>query len=96
MSPNEPAIRLLRERYSESFALTKGKDNTIHLFLIKVGLWSLVYTFSKRDVEKLDLPSVLSYLEETISSASLFLLTLDNCVSKAKERIKSKVDEYHL
>lgn len=96
MSPNEPGIRLLRERYSESFALTKGKDNQIHLFLIRVGLWSLVYTFTPRDLfsDTIGIPSVLSFLEETFSSDSPFVLKLDSAVSNARERIKKKVEEY--
>ncbi len=96
MSSKEPAIKLLKERYSESFALTKGKENQVHLFLIKVGLWSLVYTFTPRDVssETIDIPSVLSFLENSIITSSEFVSKLDSAVAKSSERIRQKVNMY--
>jgi hypothetical protein len=51
MSLKEPALRMLRERYAESFAVTSGKDNQIHLFLVKLSLWGLVRTFVPRDID---------------------------------------------
>lgn len=97
LSPKEPAIKLLKERYSESFALTNGKENQVHLFLIKVGLWSLVYTFTPRDVssEKIDIPTVLLFLENSIVAGSSFVSKLDSAVSKACERIRQKIEMYN-
>lgn len=96
MSPKEPAIKLLRQRYSESFALTSGKERQVHLFMIKVGLWSLVYTFTPRDVssDSIDIGAVLSLIEKSITSESQFVLKLDNSVERARDRIKNKVDAF--
>lgn len=96
MSPSEPAIKLLRERYSETFALTEGKENQVHLFLIKVGLWSLVWTFTPKDTDsdQMKLQDALAFIETSIITKSPFLAMLDETIVRARERIENKVNEY--
>lgn len=96
MSPNEPAISLLRERYSESFALTKSKENQVHLFLIRVGLWSLVWTFTPRDVDckQIQLSDALALIEVSLKTGSHLITKLDKAVEKARGRIENKVNEF--
>ncbi|MHB1868461.1 MAG: hypothetical protein ACYCPP_05890 [Nitrososphaerales archaeon] len=98
MSSKEPALNLLRERYSETFALTKGNEKQVHLFLVKVGMWSLVWTFTPRDVnreEEIGLDEVLQRIESTLKGGSPeFLARLDASVQKAKDRIKNKAEQF--
>ena len=84
LSLNEPALRLLHERYSESFAITRNKENQVHLFLIKVGLWSLVWTFTSKDFgsDKIEVSNVLDRIESTMKNEDPeFLAKLDPSVS---------------
>jgi hypothetical protein len=94
MSLKEPAIRLLRERYGETFALTKGTGERIHLFMIKIGLWSLVYTFTPRDLRLEGIEGALYLLEKSLISESVLRRKLDESVRKAKERIKDKAQKF--
>ena len=101
MSEKEPAIRMLRQRYSESFALTQGSmQGQVHLFLIKLGMWALVWTFTGRDTgsvsetEKFGIEDALQIIESTFKGESDSLQKkLDKAVSQALERIQSKLDE---
>jgi hypothetical protein len=96
LSLNEPALRLLHERYSESFAITH-KENQVHLFLIKVRLWSLVWTFTPRDFasEKIKVSDVLDWIESGMKNENPeFLAKIDAAVVWAKERIKRKIYEF--
>jgi hypothetical protein len=100
MSLKEPALRLLRERYSETFAITVNREKKqVHLFLIKFGLWSLVRTFVPKDLvsEEIEISGVLGLLENALNesdSGKSLLVSLDNSVKAAKERILSKAQEY--
>jgi hypothetical protein len=103
MSTKEPAIRMLKERYSESFALTQGHRNAqVHLFLIKLGMWALVWTFTPRDLEKrLDekeknfgIAETLPIIEAAISGKDPAMQEkLDKAISRSLERIESKLSE---
>lgn len=99
MSPKEPAIRLLRERYSESFAVVPGTGQRIHLFLVKVGLWALVRTFVPKDMgragETITLEDSLVLIENTLTEKNPELLeSLDASVAKAKSRIANKTEQF--
>jgi len=100
MSLKEPALRLLRERYSETFAITMSREKKqIHLFLIKFGLWSLVRTFVPKDVEadEIEISAVLDLLENALNESNSersLLVSLDSSVKAARERILSKAKEY--
>lgn len=97
MSNKEPAIRGLRQRYSESFAITKGNGQRIHLFLIKFGMWSLVWTFVPRDFAQFNeiatVEQALKLIEDAVGGGnSLFLSKLDRAVTNAKNRIEKKAE----
>ena len=99
MSLKEPALRLLREKYSESFAVTSGKENQIHLFLIKHSLWALVRTFVPKDLDDtaktIRIDDALSLIENALNGSNPKLLeSLDASVSKARCRIASKAEEF--
>lgn len=103
MSSKEPAIRLLKERYSESFAFTFGtREKQVHLFLIKLGLWSLVLTFTPRDLEyidakteKIEIDDALRIIEDSLSGRNPAMTErLDASVKKSLERIKKRLDEF--
>ncbi len=99
MSSKEPALNLLREKYSDTFALTRNNDRQVHLFMIKVGLWSLVWTFTPRDFgsDTVEIGQVLDRIEKTLKNGdSEFLAKLDAAVAKANERIKNKVDAFSM
>lgn len=100
MSSKEPSIRLLRERYSESFAVTlDAEKGQAYLFLVKLGLWSLVYTFTKKEIpsESFGLSQVLQIIEDAMSGKNIAMRSrLDESVKKALDRIKEKVDEFSL
>ncbi len=101
MSEKEPAIRMLRQRYSVSFALAQGsRQGQVHLFLIELGMWALVWTFTRRDTgsvpetEKFGMEEALQILESTFKGENDSLQKkLDKAVSQALERIQSKLDE---
>ncbi|MGI0090970.1 MAG: hypothetical protein ACREBS_04610 [Nitrososphaerales archaeon] len=96
MSMKEPSLRLLRERYVESFAITTGSENRVHLFLVKIGLWSLVWTFTtKHSPVPTSLDSVLKAIEDALSGRDPELLEkLDKSVSDARTRIRNKAQEF--
>lgn len=99
MSLKEPALRMLRERYSESFAVTLGKENRIHLFLIKLSLWALVRTFVPKDIDQsaksIRIGDALSLIENALNGSNPELLeSLDTSVSKARSRIAAKAEEF--
>lgn len=99
MSLKEPALRMLRERYSESFAITKGAERRVHLFMVKVGLWSLIWTFTPRDLDsvskKLEIDEVLDFLEISLRHGNTdFAKRLDSSVAKARERIERKAGKF--
>ncbi|MDG6906158.1 MAG: hypothetical protein JRN20_10280 [Nitrososphaerota archaeon] len=97
MSLSEPAFELLHERYHETFAITHNRQDQVHLFLIKVGLWSLVWTFTPRDFgsDKIEISDVLERLEVIMKSDNReFLSKLDAAVSGASERIKKKINRF--
>jgi hypothetical protein len=101
LSPKEPAIRKLKERYSDSFAVVPGlRKGQVHLFLIKYGLWALVETLTPRDFGQqsgsTDIAKALRWLEKTLNSFDGSRLDrLDQFVRKAKERIQNRADEFH-
>jgi hypothetical protein len=101
MSQKEPAIRLLRERYSESFAIVPGTENRIHLFLVKVGLWALVRTFVPKDLasstDTISLEDLLGLIENALLGIDpLLLASLDASVEKAKSRIANKTKQFRV
>ena len=96
MSPKEPAICLLKQNYSESFAFTKG-ESRVHLFMIKVGLWALVWTFTKKDfgLNEVSMKNALTIVEDSLSGRnSSFKEMLDKAVLKAQLRLKQKADRF--
>jgi hypothetical protein len=104
MSTKEPAIRLLKERYSESFAFTVGaRQNQVHLFMIKLGLWSLVMTFTPRHLSdaaapggKIEIEDVMLLVEKALSGDNSALADkLDSAVKGAEARIASKLREFN-
>jgi hypothetical protein len=99
MSLKVPALRLLRARYSETFAISRGTQSRVHLFLVKVGLWSLVWTFSSRDVQtvekRMETEDVLRLIEKSLSGENaMFLEKLDASVARATKRIEDRVKTY--
>jgi hypothetical protein len=104
MSEKEPAIRLLKERYHESFAITRGaREGQVHLFLIKLGMWALVWTFTMKDANrssreqksgKFGIQDALKIIESAVNGKNVdFLQKLDLAISKALERIRSRIEE---
>jgi hypothetical protein len=105
MSTKEPAIRMMKERYAESFAITRGsRQGQVHLFLIKHGMWALVWTFTSNDVnpgesislgkEKFEVQDALRIIESAMRGERLNIQQkLDLAVSSAQERIRSKLDD---
>ena len=91
-------MRLLKERYSESFAVTQRNEKQIHLFLVKIGMWSLVWTFTPRDLNKEDeigIDDVLHHMEHTLTGQNPeFLAKLDASVQKAKDRIMVRAQKF--
>jgi hypothetical protein len=102
MSLKEPAIRLLRETYSESFALTQTKKKgQTHLFLIRFGLWALCYTFTRKNYRgestSFGIPETLETIESALSGRDPELRAkLDSAIEGAKERIQSTASKYRL
>ena len=99
ISLKEPAIRMLRERYSESFAIIKGAERQVHLFMVKVGLWSLVWTFTPRYLnlvsKTMEISDVLEFLEISLRGGTTdFTKKLDTSVARARERIERSADKY--
>ena len=97
MSLKEPAIRLLKERYSESFAFTKGTDKRIHVFLIRIGLWALVYTFTPKDISRsnLDMADALTLVEDSLVGRNdLFKERLDTAIRNATSRLQQMTDTF--
>jgi hypothetical protein len=100
MSLKEPAVKMLRQRYSESFAFTEGsRQGQVHLFLIKFGMWALVWTFSPKDRgsrsdSKFLIGDALQIVESIMKGENISLQErLDKAVSQAQQRIQSKFDE---
>ena len=101
MSPSEPAINLLKERYKESFAFVNGTEHRVHLFLIKVGLWSLVWTFVFKEIPQEDRYVMLrASLDQTYAALMgkepTFLEDLDDAVKNAVERTGKMLERHHL
>jgi hypothetical protein len=99
MSTKEPALKLLRDLYGETFAITKGSATRVHLFLVKFGLWSLVWTFTPRDLEieshSLEIDQVLTHVEKSLNGANpVFKVNIDKAVQKSKMRIEMRRKEY--
>ena len=99
MSLKEPALRLLRERYLETFAITSSREKRIHLFLIRYGLWSLVRTFVPKDFgsQEIEIGDVLALLENALNgseSGKPLLFSLDKSVEAARRRIAVKAKEF--
>jgi hypothetical protein len=100
LSLKEPALRLLHERYSETFAITQNREKKqIHLFLIKHSLWALVRTFVPKDISSdgITVPDVLDLIESALKGSAesgLLLSSLDASVEKARSRLESKAREF--
>ena len=101
MSPSEPAFKLLKSRYSETFALTLGDSGRVHLFIIKVGMWALAWTFAFGEIpeakrsEKID--AALKRIEDALSGSDAPLLEkLDSAVMAARERIRKRAERIGL
>ena len=71
MSLKEPALRLLTEKYSERFAVTRGDGERVHLFIIKFSLWGLVRTFVPKDlgpeVKTISISDSLTFMESALN-----------------------------
>ena len=102
LSLKEPALRILRDRYSETFAITMSREKKqVHLFIIKFSLWALVRTFVPKDVssDEISVSDVLTLLENALkgSESGQFLLSsLDSSVERARARLDAKASEYHV
>ena len=103
MSTKEPAIRLLNEKYSESFAVTSGaRKNQVHLFLIKLGMWALVWTFTSSDLpvdstHGIPTSQVLQLIESALTGKDPKMKEkLDRAVSLALLRVKKMAEELKL
>ena len=99
MSPSEPAIALLRERYKESFAFVNGTEHRVHLFVIKVGLWSLAWTFVFNEIEETKKYAMLkAALDKTTDALSgkdpVFLKDLDTSIGNALERTRRMLEKH--
>jgi len=99
MSIKEPALRLLSERYSERFAITRGEGERVHLFLIKFSLWGLVRTLVPKDVspeaKTITIADALGLVESALTGKNEKMLeSLEVAVPKAKSRILTKADEF--
>jgi hypothetical protein len=99
MSPSEPAISLLKRRYNETFAFTKGTEKRVHLFMIKSGLWSLVWTFPLKKLESEDIGTlIVAALAKTESALkgedAELLANLDAAVLAAESRTDNLVERY--
>jgi hypothetical protein len=97
LSLKEPALRMLKDRYSETFAITQNKEKKqVHLFLIKHSLWALVRTFVPKDIsaEEITVHDVLELLENALNSESPLLSSVDSSVERAKSRLDQKAKEY--
>ena len=97
MSQKEPAIRLLFQTYSESFAFTKGSDDRVHLFMIKLGLWVLVWTFSSKDFDERSstIATALTLVEKCLTGQNDgFKQRLDKAVVRAQSRLKEKIARF--
>jgi hypothetical protein len=92
----QKTISDLEGEYSENFVLTKGvKPHQAHLFLVKFGLWSLVYTFTTSDFEKGNEKELISQslkiIEDALTGRNPKLKArLDFAVSRAKDRVAKK------
>ena len=96
MSTKEPAFRLLTDRYNETFALTFGNEGRVHLFLIKVGLWSLVYTFVfKNAVKPEQISMALEHITTALNGRDKELAgKLDKAVFEARKRIEVRIARF--
>src|ERR1700730_3159871 len=95
MSLKEPALRLLTEKYSERFALTRGEGERVHLFVIKFSLWGLVRTFVPKDLgpetQTLSVNEALALIETALNGQNEKLReNIDTAVAKALSRIVTK------
>ncbi|MCL5067600.1 MAG: hypothetical protein M1368_04525 [Thaumarchaeota archaeon] len=101
MSLKEPAIRMLRERYAETFALTVGRRQAqIHLFLVKLGMWALVFTFAPQNYKGsssgFGISQVLEIIELAMSGKDNALKSiLDSSVESALARLRSEASEFN-
>lgn len=101
MSTKEPAIRILKEKYSESFAITAdASKGQTYLFLIKMGLWALVSTFTKRDYKGISqsfgVPETLEIIENALRNKDPDMLRrIDGSVRIATQRIQRKISEFN-
>ena len=99
LSIKEPALRMLRERYSETFAITFSREKKqIHLFIIKHNMWALVRTFVPKDIpsENIQISDVLTLLENALNGSvdhKSLLSSLDFSVNRAQSRIAAKAEE---
>lgn len=93
---------MLRDRYSETFAITFSREKgQVYLFIIKYGMWALVRTFVAKDVcsEKIGVGDVLTLLESALNgseSGAALLQSLDALVLRARERVDSKAEEFDI
>jgi hypothetical protein len=98
LSLKEPALRLLRDRYSETFAVTFTRDKKqVHLFLIKYSLWALVRTFVPKDLssQEITVPDVLELIENALNDSENELLrSLDASVERARSRLDLRAREF--
>jgi hypothetical protein len=101
ISPNEPAIKLLKERYAETFAFTNGtRKNQVNLFLIKLGMWALVWTFTPKDLrlpgeyKEFKLDQALEIVEDAMTGVDEHMQSkLDQAVALALARVRSKAEQ---
>jgi len=101
MSPTEPAIKALKERYKESFAFVNGTEHRVHLFMIKVGLWALVWTFVFMGIdEKSRYALMKAALDKSYVALSgnddPFLKDLDDAVKSALDRTRKMLEKHGL
>ncbi len=93
-------LALLEKTFGDKFELAGGtRPNQVYLFLVRRGLWSLVYTFipkdfkgaSEGDVDMMTNACMLLYLALNKGDPE-FLGKLTKLYLRAKDRIDSKLD----
>jgi hypothetical protein len=95
----QSALKALRLRFNEEFELVQGTRKTqSHLFLVKRGLWSLVWTFIPKQLEeraaKPGLKGAAQLIVEALNGGNPeFAKKLEECVASARQRIDEKTSE---
>jgi hypothetical protein len=92
------AVKALKLRFSEEFEFVKAaQKRPVYLFLVKHGLWSLVWSFIPKQLEELSTKRDLEGAAHLVIGAlngknPEFARKLEKCVELAKHRIETRVE----